>query len=337
MCTAYPNECQEMVLDAFIRAFDYYGGVPARVIIDNPKTMVTFVGRSKDRIFHPRFLALMNHYLIEPVACTPASGWEKGQIENHVKNIRRWIFTPKLKFDDLASLNAWLLLRCDALGSRTHPEQKELSIDDLFKAEQPELRPNGLGFDGYVDKTVSVRSTCVIQYDSNRYSVPAKYARQHLSLRAYADRIVLISNQKIVAEHKRYFTKNQDYFEPWHYVPLLKQKPGALRNGAPFIDWQLPKAMMLIKDKYIAIKGGDRDFISLLMLAQEHDIETIEIACELAVEQKTLRLAAIINLINQLIEPVIDPQPKTDHYPKLKIVPMANCQRYDELTRGLRA
>ena len=84
-------------------------------------------------------------------------------------------------------------------------------------------------------------------------------------------------------------------------------------------------------------KGGDRDFISLLMLAQEHDIETIEIACELAVEQKTLRLAAIINLINQLVEPVIDPQPKTDHYPKLKIVPMADCQRYDELTRGLRA
>ena len=56
------------------------------------------------------------------------------------------------------SLNAWLLLRCNALGSRPHPEQKHQSIDVLFKTEQAALRPNGLGFDGYVDKTVSVRS-----------------------------------------------------------------------------------------------------------------------------------------------------------------------------------
>jgi len=56
---AYPGEAQEMVLDAFVRALDFYGGVPRRVIIDNPRTMVTYVSRSKDRIFHPRFLALL--------------------------------------------------------------------------------------------------------------------------------------------------------------------------------------------------------------------------------------------------------------------------------------
>ena len=63
---AYPGETQEMVLDAFVRALAFYGGVPRRVIIDNPKTMVTYVSRSKERIFHPRFLACMNHYVMEP-------------------------------------------------------------------------------------------------------------------------------------------------------------------------------------------------------------------------------------------------------------------------------
>lgn len=63
---AYPGEAQEMVLDAFVQALEFYGGVPRRVIIDNPKTMVTYVSRAKDRIFHPRFLALMNHYVMEP-------------------------------------------------------------------------------------------------------------------------------------------------------------------------------------------------------------------------------------------------------------------------------
>jgi len=54
---AYCSEVQEMVLDAFVRALTFYGGVPRRVIIDNPKTMVTFVSRSKERVFHPRSLS----------------------------------------------------------------------------------------------------------------------------------------------------------------------------------------------------------------------------------------------------------------------------------------
>ncbi len=53
--------------------------------------------------------------------------------------------------------------------------------------------------------------------------------------------------------------------------------------------------------------GGDREFVDLVLLAQDHGIEVVETACELAVEQNTLRLPTIINLINQLVEPVITP------------------------------
>src|SRR5690554_943030 len=191
---AYPSESQEMVLDAFVRALSCFGGVPRRVIIDNPKTMVTYVSRSKDRIFHPRFLALMNHYVIEPVACTPASGWEKGQIENQVQFLRGELFTPRLAFDDLAALNAWLLLRCEELAERRHTDQQHRTIAEVFADEKIELRPLGRPFDGYVEKTLRVRSTCLVQYDSNRYSVPCEHAGYHVSLRAYADRLVMIAN-----------------------------------------------------------------------------------------------------------------------------------------------
>ena len=125
-------------------------------------------------------------------------------------------------------------------------------------------------------------------------------------MRAYAGRIVLVANQKVIAEHKRHFTKNISYFEPWHYVPLLSRKPGALRDGAPFLEWELPTSINQIRSSYMKIKGGDRDFVELLMLVQEHGIETVGMACDRAVEQNTLRLPAIINLINQLVEPVID-------------------------------
>ena len=85
-----------------------------------------------------------------------------------------------MKFDNLQSLNAWLHLRCIELGGRAHPAQKDQSIDDMFKTEHAELRPSGFAFDGYVEKVVRVRSTCLAQYDNNRYSVPAQYAGQHI-------------------------------------------------------------------------------------------------------------------------------------------------------------
>jgi transposase len=331
---AYPNEVQEMVLDAFVQALSFYGGVPRRVIIDNPKTMVTYVSRSKDRIFHPRFLALMNHYVIEPVACTPASGWEKGQVEKQVQDLRRGLFVPKLSFDDLESLNDGLLLRCNELGSKAHPEKQDQTIDEIFADEKSDLMPLGAPFDGYVEKRVRVRSTCLVQYDCNRYSVPARYAGQHISLRAYARRIVLVMAGKVIAEHKHHFTKNMSYFEPWHYVPILLRKPGTLRDGAPFIDWQLASSMHKIKVHYMNTKGGDRDFVELLMQVQEHGIEIIETACDLAVEQNTLRLPAIINLMNRLIEPIVDPLPDDQLYPKLTVIPQADCKRYEMLYRA---
>ena len=176
-----------------------------------------------------------------------------------------------------------------------------------------------------------MRSTCLVQYDSNRYSVPAQYAGRHMSLRAYAGQIVLVVDQKIVAEHKRHFTKNISYFEPWHYVPLLLRKPGALRDGAPFLEWALPTSMKRIRSSYMKGKGGDRDFVELLMLVQEHGIETVGIACDRAVEQNTLRLPAIINLINQLVEPVIEPLSEAHLYPALLVAPKADCKRYEVL------
>ena len=328
---AYPGEAQEMVLDAFVQALSFYGSVPRRVIIDNPKTMVTYVSRSKDRIFHPRFLALMNHYVMEPVACTPAAGWEKGQVENQVQFLRGRLFVPKPAFEDLDGLNAWLRLRCEELAERPHPEQQDRTVAEVFEDERAELRPLGRAFDGYVEKRVRVRSTCLVQYASNRYSVPSRFAGQHVSLRAYAGRIVLVSGKEIIAEHKRRFTRNISYFEPWHYVPLLDRKPGALRDGAPFMDWQLPEAMHRIREHYMAGKGGDREFVDLLLLAQDHGIEVVETACEMAVEQNTLRLPAIINLINQLVEPVITPLSDAYTYPQLTLRPEADCKRYETL------
>ena len=328
---AYPRETQEMLLDAFVQALAFYQGVPKRVLIDNPKTMVLRIGKGKEREFHPRFLALMNHYLMVPVACTPASGWEKGQIENQVNVLRNQLFKPQLRFDDLAALNQHLLACCHTLGSKTHPQFKDRTIDAVFEQERLMLRPVGRAFDGYVEKAVKISSTCLAQYDSNLYSVPSVYAKQRVSLRAYADRIVVVAGQQVIATHQRSFNKHDYLFEPWHYVPLLKYKPGALRDGAPFVRWALPAALLAIKTRYLRRIGGDRDFVELLQLIQTYDMDTVASACELALEDNTTQLPAIVNLIHRLAEPDNEPLLNTLQYPQLTVLPEANCQRYERL------
>jgi transposase len=149
---AYPRETQEMVLDAHLRAFAFFGGVPNRMIYDNLKTVVDTILVGKARQFNRRFLTLANHYLFEPVACTPASGWEKGQIENQVGNVREWLFTPLARFASLADLNTWLAIRCQELAQRKHPTQSEQTIRACFEHEQRLLRPITVPFDGYVEQ-----------------------------------------------------------------------------------------------------------------------------------------------------------------------------------------
>ncbi len=239
----------------------------------------------------------MNHYLMKPVACTPPAGWEKGQVENQVHVIRRQLFTPKLSFADLASLNQHLLACCEQLGKKSHPQQKDQSIDAVFKQEHLQLRALGKPFDGYVEKTVRVSSTCLVQYDTNHYSVPCEVAKQRISLRVYANKLVMVAQQKVIAEHQRCFNKHSYRFEPWHYVSLLTQKPGALRDGAPFEHWDLPKSIITIKKIYLQQHRGDRDFVQLLQLIKTHDVDTISTACELALDAKTTQLSAVINLI----------------------------------------
>ena len=75
---AYPRESQEMVFDAHERAFAFLGGACQRGIYDNMKTAVDAIFVGRERRYNRRFEQMCGHYLVEPVACTPASGWEKG-------------------------------------------------------------------------------------------------------------------------------------------------------------------------------------------------------------------------------------------------------------------
>lgn len=329
---AYPRETQEMVFDAHARAFAFYGGVPNRMIYDNPRTIVDAVFNGKARQFNRRFLALASHYLFEPVACTPASGWEKGQVENQVGNLREWLFTPTPKFADLASLNAWLETRCRELANRNHPTLKEHTVAEVFALERKQLRPMTAAFDGYFEQAVRVSSTCLVSYDRNRYSVPSRYAGQRVSLRATATRIRVVADDQEVARHARSFARDTLVLDPWHYLPVLEKKPGALRNGAPFVDWVLPEPMALVKERLLKQPRGDRAFVELLLAMREHGADPVTAACDLALESGAVSAPVILNLLHRLLEPArIKLMVNVPTCLRLSQEPQADCGRYDRL------
>lgn len=328
----YPRESQEMLFDAHIKAFEYFGGVPLRGIYDNLKTAVDLIFIGKERQFNRRFLELMSHYLIEPVACTPAAGWEKGQVENQVGNMRQGIFVPRLKAGDWDDLNQAVMQKVEAIeGKRLHPEFSNKSIAEVFSEERKALKPLPVAFRAYLERECRVSSTCLVQVDRNRYSVDCHYANQVVSVRLYANKIVVVAENKTIAAHPRHFGRDQVIYNPWHYVPILARKPGALRNGAPFKEFDLPDAIEQMQQKLMKQKGGDRDFVKILQAIPLHGMEEVTTACELALEDKIIQGDYVLNLLGRLRPGVLEIGLSIPVYFKLQEEPWSDCSRYNGL------
>ncbi len=334
---AYLAQTHEMLFDAHNHAFRVFGGVPERGIYDNMKTAVNKVGRGKRREVNVRFQALVGHYLYEPEFCNPAAGWEKGQIEKNVRDVRHRIWHQAPEFGDLAALNAWLEERCrDLWQQNPHAEQANRTIEAVWQEERSSLMPVNAPFDGYIAHTKRVSSTCLIAFENNRYSVPAPFANQAVSLHVYAQELVIVAEGHEVARHIRVFSRDKrqggrTVYDWRHYLAVVQRKPGALRNGAPFHE--LPAGFRQLQAILVKREGGDREMADILALVLHHDEAKVEQAVEMAMQGGMAGKQHVLNCLHRLEqaprpEPVRPPEP-------LRLIeePVADTGRYD----GLRA
>ena len=334
---AYLTQSHEMLFDAHYHAFVAFGGIPERGIYDNMKTAVDKVGRGKQRQINKRFHAMVGHYLYEPEFCNPAAGWEKGQVEKAVLDARHglWYDTPPLK--TLQELNNWLQDRCQVLWQETaHPQLKARSLAECLADEQPKMMSVPVAFDGFIEYSKRVSSTCLITFEHNRYSVPASFANRVISLRVYPERLVIVAEAQMVAEHVRVFSRDkrppgQTIYDWRHYLSVAQRKPGALRNGAPFLE--LPDSFRRLRARLLKRSGGDREMVDILALVLLHDEHLVERAVTRALESGESSKQHVLNCLSRLAEPS-RPLPLNPP-PALKLVtePEANTARYDQLRR----
>ena len=335
---AYPLQTHEMLFDAHNHAFRVLGGVPRRGIYDNMKTAIDKVGRGKERDINARFLAMASHYLFELEFCNPASGWEKGQVEKNVQDARHRIWQPTPRFPSLAALNDWLEARCKEFWAQTPHGKMQGTIADLWAEEVRALMPASRPFDGFIEYTKRVTPTCLVHLERNRYSVPASFANRPVSLRVYPDRVVVAAEGMVICEHRRIIDRSHDQpgktvYDWRHYLAVVQRKPGALRNGAPFVE--LPEAFRTLQQHLLKKPGGDREMVDILALVLQHDEDAVLLAVEMALETGVPTKTHVLNLLHRLVDGKSIMPPTIDAPQALMLVnePEANVERYDALRR----
>ena len=124
-----------------------------------------------------------------------------------------------------------------------------------------------------------------------------------VEVHAYADRIVIRQDGRIVAEHPRSFGRGETTYDPWHYVPVLARKPGPLRNGAPFKDWVLPAAMERVRRKVAVTAGGNRKMVDIRNAVLTDGLPAVEAACAEAIAHSVHSADVVLNILARQRDP----------------------------------
>jgi transposase len=339
---AYPSEKQECFLDGHVRAFHYFGGVPQRIIYDNLKPAVRRILEGRNREEQALFLAFRNHYVFESRYCNPASGHEKGGVENDVGYARRNFLAGRPAFADYEELNAYLLTQCQQADERTVHGQSQ-PVYAAWQEERAQIRAlPAYDFACCATHDLKVNKYSQVQFETNRYSVPTDQAYRTVTLRAYPFRLELLHHDQILATHPRCYAREQDILDPLHYLPLLEQRPGAFEHARPMR--QLRQSWDPIYEQLLAhlqqrLPGSRaiREFVRILSLHRGYPPDAVTAAVKQALACGSAHLDNVTLCLHQALSPAtVPPQLDLSAHPVLAQVghQPVDLTVYDQLLGG---
>jgi transposase len=220
-------QTMEHFLAGHQHAFEFLNAVPQKVMVDNLKSAVLKRALGQAPVFNPKYLEFAHHYGFSIVPCNVGQAHEKGRVEHAVGYVKK-NFLAGLDIPDFSALGPAVRHWLDTVANvRVHGETKQQPLD-LFAQEQPCLRPlPAHPFDIATVCPVRASRQFRITLDTNRYSVPAQYAGQPLTLKTYPDRLCLYADEQLIARHPRSYDRHQDCEDPDHPKALLLQRKKA--------------------------------------------------------------------------------------------------------------
>jgi transposase len=229
----YKGENFECFVHGLRTIYEHIGGVPYRQWFDNLSSAVKVIGRGKERVFTDGFIRFKEHYRFEATFCNPASGNEKGNVENKVGYIRRNFLVPIPEFSDIDAYNIELLSRCDLDLFREH-YRKGVLIKELFSEDICALNPlPEKVFDAESYERVRVDSCGRFTLDDGKHiysSSPLLACKSAIVVKTHDSIIVLDKDMRPLVSHKRLYGSERQESMNWiMYLSLLSKKPAALK------------------------------------------------------------------------------------------------------------
>lgn len=273
----FPSQNQECLLEGLKRIFYHTGGVPIRLRCDNMTTAVVQILEGAERILSDGFYRFKLHHRFETDFCNPASGNEKGNVENKVGYDRRNMLVPVPTIEDFAAFNELLLARCDADHEREHYRHK-IPIGTLWAEEKQKLLTlPEYEYEVFRYESLSVNKTGFVTIDTNRYGLPPTLAGKIVQAKIFFDRVEVYYDRQCLSRYARSYGRQQEVTDWKQYLPMLLRKPGATEHTRFF--GQMPK---LWQTYLRTTRGGERK--SALMLLMEMVEDGNDALCDDALE-----------------------------------------------------
>jgi len=339
---ALPFERTEAILEGMVAAFEFFEAVPKEVWWDNPRTVATLILQGREREIHPRYAALANHYVFDPLFCMPARGNEKPDAESTVKAVQRRFSTPVPRVKDLDELNRYFRQCCQAERERTVQSLSgPFVIGTRFAAEQAAAAPLPKHrFDACVIRpAVTMDKYQSVAFDRSRYSAPRRFAFQLVTVKGYVDRVVIVAGGQVVATHERSPEPCQMVLDPLHYLETLGRKPGALDHAPVFRDWELPACFAAFRtelEQRHGSLGGARRFVRVLQLLGKHPLTRVQKAVEACRREHLTSAEAVIERTGSLAAIETRSPDGSPSIPESAVearvsVPLPDLSRFDQL------
>ena len=294
------SQAMDQFLSAHQHAFEFLGGVPERIMIDNLKTGVLEHPLGEKALFHPRYLDFAAHYGFTPVACGVRKANEKGRVENGVGYIKK-NFLAGLELPSFSAINpaAMQWLRTVA-NVRIHGETKRKPID-LFAEEKARLKIlPPLSYDCAVLQPVSASNRCRIVFETNGYSIPHLYAEQKLTLKIYPERLCIYHHETLIATHPRSYERRKDVHNPDHTKELLAQRLKARQQTLLLAFLNLsPRAQDYIRKLEEKRLNAPHHIQKIVALSEIYGVDQVARALEEALTFEAYGCEYIANILEQ--------------------------------------
>jgi len=332
---ALPTERIEALLAGMVQAFEFFDSVPHQVWWDNPKTVVSQILKGRQRRMHERYAALASHYLFDPLFCMPARGNEKPYVENSVFDLQRNWGTPVPKVRDFDELNQYLRQCClRHLDHRVAGQSQ--TVGERFEHEKARALPLlPRRFDACIHRPAKVDKYQTVRFETNRYSVPRRWAFQTVTVKAYVDHVEIVAQGTVIARHGRCYQRGQQIVDPQHYLAILGRRPAALDHSNVFRNGPLPACFTELRELLEQRHGpfaAARQYIRVLQLLAEHPAERIQRAIEQCRSKTSLHADLIIQQTRHLAQQ--HPMPVEVDLPVAALrqvqVPPPDLSRFDQ-------